>query len=151
MSRPSAEGAPAPREFSLASQEIPLLGWANSRAVSPVRRHTLHMKNLATATLAFGAFVLAWSRRPLAAGLCAGLAVDANYLCALVGVVLEARRFRDVRLVYGARHGVRGIVDEDFVDLTQETSHNLEQVANTPSSALGLRAPPGCNPRSETS
>ncbi|MBK1686702.1 6-phosphofructokinase [Rubrivivax gelatinosus] len=55
----------------------------------------------------------------------------------LVGVVLEARRFRDVRLVYGARHGVRGIVDEDFVDLTQETSHNLEHVANTPSSALG--------------
>ena len=32
---------------------------------------------------------------------------------------------------------VRGIVDEDFVDLTQETSHNLEQVAGTPASALG--------------
>jgi 6-phosphofructokinase len=55
----------------------------------------------------------------------------------LVGVVLEARRFRQVTRVYGARHGVRGIVDEDFVDLTQETSHNLEQVALTPSSALG--------------
>ena len=55
----------------------------------------------------------------------------------LVGVALEARRFTDVRRIYGARHGVRGIVDEDFVDLTQETSHNLEQVANTPSSALG--------------
>ena len=55
----------------------------------------------------------------------------------LVGVVLEARRFREVRLVYGARHGVRGIVGEDFVDLTQETSHNLELVAGTPSSALG--------------
>jgi len=55
----------------------------------------------------------------------------------LVGVVLEARRFRDVQRVYGARHGVRGIVNEDFVDLTQETSHNLEQVASTPSSALG--------------
>jgi 6-phosphofructokinase 1 len=55
----------------------------------------------------------------------------------MVGVALEARRFRDVRLVYGARHGVRGIVDEDFVDLTQETSHNLEAVAATPSSALG--------------
>src|SRR5512137_2973143 len=55
----------------------------------------------------------------------------------LVGVALEARRFRDVRLVYGARHGVRGIVDEDFVDLTQETSHNLELVAGTPASALG--------------
>ncbi len=55
----------------------------------------------------------------------------------LVGVALEARRFGEVRRVYGARHGVRGIVDEDFVDLTQETSHNLEQVAGTPASALG--------------
>ena len=55
----------------------------------------------------------------------------------LVGVALEARLFGEVRRVYGARHGVRGIVDEDFVDLTQETSHNLEQVANTPASALG--------------
>ncbi|MEC5161586.1 MULTISPECIES: 6-phosphofructokinase [unclassified Janthinobacterium] len=55
----------------------------------------------------------------------------------LAGVALEARRFRDVTRVYGALHGVRGIVNEDFVDLTQETSHNLELVAATPSSALG--------------
>jgi ATP-dependent phosphofructokinase / diphosphate-dependent phosphofructokinase len=55
----------------------------------------------------------------------------------LVGVVLEARKFRNVSLVYGALHGVRGIIDEDFVDLTQETSHNLEMVGDTPSSALG--------------
>ncbi len=55
----------------------------------------------------------------------------------LVGVVLEARRHKGIDLVYGARHGVRGIVNEDFVDLTQETSHNLELVAATPSSALG--------------
>ena len=55
----------------------------------------------------------------------------------LVGVVLEARRFGGVERIYGARHGVRGIVNEDFVDLTQETSHNLEQVAATPGSALG--------------
>ena len=55
----------------------------------------------------------------------------------LVGVVLEARRHRGVEKVYGALHGVRGIINEDFVDLTQETSHNLEQVANTPASALG--------------
>ena len=50
----------------------------------------------------------------------------------LVGVALEARRFQNVKRVYGARHGVRGIVDENFVDLTQETSHNLEAVARTP-------------------
>ena len=55
----------------------------------------------------------------------------------LVGVALEARRFASVGRVYGARHGVRGIVNEDFVDLTQETSHNLELVAATPGSALG--------------
>ncbi len=55
----------------------------------------------------------------------------------LVGVVLEARRHLGIQRVYGARHGVRGIVNEEFVDLTQETSHNLELVANTPAAALG--------------
>ncbi|OAI25236.1 6-phosphofructokinase [Methylosinus sp. R-45379] len=55
----------------------------------------------------------------------------------LVGAVLESRKFRAVDRVYGAYHGVRGIVNEDFVDLTQETTHNLEMVACTPSSALG--------------
>ena len=54
----------------------------------------------------------------------------------MAGVVLEARKFPRVGLVYGAHHGVRGIIREDFADLTQETSHNIELVANTPSSAL---------------
>jgi 6-phosphofructokinase len=55
----------------------------------------------------------------------------------LVGVVLESRKFHHIERVYGAFHGVRGIVDEDFADLTQETTPNLEMVARTPSSALG--------------
>ncbi|HEX6362926.1 MAG TPA: 6-phosphofructokinase [Albitalea sp.] len=55
----------------------------------------------------------------------------------LVGAVLAARGLRDVEFVYGARHGVRGIVNEDMVDLTQETVENLERVAATPASALG--------------
>lgn len=55
----------------------------------------------------------------------------------LAGVVLEARRHTAVQRVYGARHGVKGIVNEDFVDLTQETSHNIELVAGTPAAALG--------------
>ncbi|MGE5583666.1 MAG: 6-phosphofructokinase [Bacillota bacterium] len=54
----------------------------------------------------------------------------------LVGVVLESRKFAQVTKVYGAINGVKGIINEDFMDLTQETTHNLEQVANTPSSAL---------------
>ena len=55
----------------------------------------------------------------------------------LVGVVLEARKFQHVQRIYGAWHGVRGIINEDLIDLTRETTHNLEMVANTPSSALG--------------
>jgi len=55
----------------------------------------------------------------------------------MAGVVLEARKFRNVELVYGAYHGVSGIIEEEFLDLTQETSHNIEMVASTPASALG--------------
>ena len=55
----------------------------------------------------------------------------------LAGVVIEARKVPQVERVYGAFHGVRGIVDEELIDLTQETTHNLEEVAHTPSSALG--------------
>jgi len=54
----------------------------------------------------------------------------------LVGVVLESRKFPQITKVYGAVNGVEGIVNEDFFDLTQETTNNLERVAVTPSSAL---------------
>jgi ATP-dependent phosphofructokinase / diphosphate-dependent phosphofructokinase len=54
----------------------------------------------------------------------------------LIGVALEARKFHQATRIYGAINGVRGIVNEEFIDLTQETTHNLEQVARTPSSAL---------------
>jgi ATP-dependent phosphofructokinase / diphosphate-dependent phosphofructokinase len=55
----------------------------------------------------------------------------------LVGVAMEARRFSEVTHVYGALHGVRGIIDENLVDLGHETSENLEAVAATPAAALG--------------
>jgi len=54
----------------------------------------------------------------------------------LVGVVLESRKFQQVTRVYGAEHGVDGILNENFFDLSQETTNNLEKVAQTPSSAL---------------
>ncbi|NLB21378.1 MAG: 6-phosphofructokinase [Clostridium sp.] len=54
----------------------------------------------------------------------------------LVGVVLESRKFPQITKVYGAINGVEGIINEDFLDLTQETTNNLERVAVTPSSAL---------------
>jgi ATP-dependent phosphofructokinase / diphosphate-dependent phosphofructokinase len=54
----------------------------------------------------------------------------------IVGVALEARKFSNVTSIYGAVHGVRGILDENFLDLTRETHHNLEMVGGTPSSGL---------------
>jgi 6-phosphofructokinase 1 len=54
----------------------------------------------------------------------------------LVGVVLESRKFPQITRVYGALNGVRGIIDEEFLDLTQETTNNLEAVAATPSSGM---------------
>jgi 6-phosphofructokinase len=55
----------------------------------------------------------------------------------LVGATLEARKFPEITAVWGARHGVRGIVNENLVNLSEVTTHNLERVAQTPSSALG--------------
>jgi len=55
----------------------------------------------------------------------------------LVGLVLEARRFPAITRVYGAARGVRGIIEEDLFDLSQETTANLEAVAATPAAALG--------------
>jgi 6-phosphofructokinase 1 len=55
----------------------------------------------------------------------------------MAGVVLEARKFPNIERVYGAYHGVSGLIREEFIDLTQETTANLEMVANTPSSGLG--------------
>lgn len=54
----------------------------------------------------------------------------------LVGIVEEAKRHPEITRVYGALRGVEGIVNEEFIDLTQETSRNLNDVGLTPSSAL---------------
>lgn len=55
----------------------------------------------------------------------------------LAGVVLEARKYPFIEQVFGACNGVRGIINERFLDLSQATTHNLEMVGITPSSALG--------------
>lgn len=55
----------------------------------------------------------------------------------LAGAVLEARRHKCIKSVYGALHGIQGILDEHFIDLGKETRQTIEAVAVTPSSALG--------------
>jgi 6-phosphofructokinase len=55
----------------------------------------------------------------------------------LAGAVLEARRHACIRRVFGALHGIQGVLKENLVDLGRETARTLEAVARTPSSALG--------------
>lgn len=54
------------------------------------------------------------------------------------GVFLEALENSDViGKVYGAAHGIVGILNEDFYDMGQEDRHELELLKQTPSSILG--------------
>jgi len=55
----------------------------------------------------------------------------------LVGVVQTLRGRKGVARILGARHGVRGILNEDFIDLTRTRKELLERVAATPAAALG--------------
>jgi len=54
----------------------------------------------------------------------------------LVGVILEERKHGHIGKLLGARHGVRGIVSEDFIDLHTAPEELLERIARTPAAAL---------------
>src|SRR5438477_70811 len=54
----------------------------------------------------------------------------------LVGVILEARKTGHIGKLLGARHGVRGIVNNDFIDVGSAPEELLERIANTPAAAL---------------
>jgi ATP-dependent phosphofructokinase / diphosphate-dependent phosphofructokinase len=55
----------------------------------------------------------------------------------LVGAVLEAKKCRNIRNIYGSLNGIKGTIEENFVDLRKESAATLSAVAQTPSSALG--------------
>src|SRR6201991_1153993 len=55
----------------------------------------------------------------------------------LAGAVLEARKRHPGAKVLGARHGVRGIRDGDYVDLSAVPENRLRLIAGPPSAALG--------------
>lgn len=55
----------------------------------------------------------------------------------LIGAVLEAKKHKRIKNIYGALHGIAGILGENFIDLRKESAATLEAVAKTPSSALG--------------
>ncbi len=55
----------------------------------------------------------------------------------LIGAVLEAKKHKEIKNIYGSLHGIAGILGENFIDLRKETATTLERVAQTPSSGLG--------------
>lgn len=55
----------------------------------------------------------------------------------LIGAVLEAKKHKEIRKIYGALHGIKGILNEDLIDLGRESVATLKAVAQTPSSGLG--------------
>lgn len=53
------------------------------------------------------------------------------------GVFLTALKQDCITAVYGAAHGIKGILNEEFYDISKEDIAELELLKNTPSSALG--------------
>jgi 6-phosphofructokinase len=54
----------------------------------------------------------------------------------LVGVIQQAKRAGHIDKLLGARHGVRGIISEDFIDVGSASEELLERIAQTPAAAL---------------
>jgi len=55
----------------------------------------------------------------------------------LVGVIHEAVEQEGIGEIYGMLRGIKGVIDEDLVDLCRESPQTLEMLRDTPSSALG--------------
>lgn len=55
----------------------------------------------------------------------------------LLGVIEEASNHSQISALYGARFGINGIIQEDFIDLFAQSRQTLEALKYTPSSALG--------------
>lgn len=53
------------------------------------------------------------------------------------GVFVEALEQDCITEVYGAAHGIRGILNEEFYDISKEDMNELLLLKNTPSSAMG--------------
>ncbi len=53
------------------------------------------------------------------------------------GVFIEALKQENITEVYGAEHGVLGILQEKFYDISKEDMNELKLLRHTPSSALG--------------
>ena len=55
----------------------------------------------------------------------------------LYGVIKEAEKVNSIERVYGAVHGIEGVLNEHFIDLTNADADNIDMLTYTPASAIG--------------
>ena len=53
------------------------------------------------------------------------------------GVIKTALESEYITNVYGANHGIKGVLDDRLMDMSKEDPAELELLLHTPSSALG--------------
>ncbi len=54
-----------------------------------------------------------------------------------IGAIMEARKHGEILEFYGARHGVQGMLENEYVPVFEQPNFVLEQIAKTPAAALG--------------
>ncbi len=54
-----------------------------------------------------------------------------------VGAIVEAHKHTEIEELWGALHGVQGMLDDEYVPLLKQPRFVLEQIARTPAAAIG--------------
>jgi 6-phosphofructokinase 1 len=54
-----------------------------------------------------------------------------------IGAIMEARKHAEIREFYGARHGIQGMLQNEYVPLFEQPNFVLSQISQTPAAALG--------------
>lgn len=54
-----------------------------------------------------------------------------------IGAIIEARKHEEILELYGARHGIQGMLNDEYVPLFAQPSFVLQQISTTPAAALG--------------
>ncbi len=55
----------------------------------------------------------------------------------LYGVLSEAEKYSEIGHIYGAVHGIEGVLNEELIDLSQQSAAQIALLPHTPASALG--------------
>lgn len=54
-----------------------------------------------------------------------------------IGAIIEARKHEEILELYGARYGIQGMLNDEYVPLFAQPNFVLQQISTTPAAALG--------------